>query len=174
MDLRSGGGEDADHALPDLGPLVLVPGVVEERDLDRTLALRQLREPLGERPRRHLRQRPARVDARKPGRAAGEARAGDGVVQAGHPGGDGELTPDVAGGLLAEAEAVLLAHLVEDLGLHARDVYLGRALALARLARDAEVVDGLHPLAGQLLRRERLVEDGTQGVRPGPRRVLLV
>ena len=46
--------------------------------------------------------------------------------------------------LLAERKAVFAARLVEDFGLHARDVHAGGAFRLARLAADAEVHDLLH------------------------------
>src|SRR5215208_6016249 len=46
--------------------------------------------------------------------AAGEASARGGVVERRQQGGEGELSADVASGLLPEREAMLLTHLVED------------------------------------------------------------
>src|SRR5215212_1961337 len=80
----------------------------------------------------------------------------------------------MARGLLASAEAVSLAHLGEDLGLHARDVHLGGTLALARFAPYAEVHDLPHVFARELLWRERAVHHGAEHVGAGPRGVLLV
>src|SRR5215213_4741217 len=154
MNSRPGGREEPDGALPNLGPLVLVPGVVEEGYFRRSRALRQSREALREGPVRHARQGAAGIYAREGGGPAGEARPGDGVVERGEQGGERELLADVAGRLLAKAEAVFPARLVEDLGLHGGDVHSGGAFRLAGLAADAEVHDLLHALSRQFFGRE--------------------
>src|SRR5215218_7155817 len=105
---------------------------------------------------------------------AGEARSCDCVVERGDQGRERELTADVSRRLLAEREAVFSARLVEDFGLHARDVHAGGAFCLARLASDAEIHDLLHAPPGELLRREGAFDHGPEHVGPRPRGVLFV
>src|SRR5215207_10204904 len=99
--------------------------------------------------------------------AAGQTGVRYGVVVRGKERGEGELSADVSGCLLAHAEAIRFTHLGEDLGLHARDVNLGGALGLAGLAADAEIHDLLHALARELLGRERAVYHGAEHVGAG-------
>src|SRR5215217_620943 len=134
MDSRSRGRKEPHGPLPDLGPLVLVPGVVEEGNLCRSSALRQFGEAPGEGLLRHTWQRAAGVYAGERGGTERKLHSCDGVVERGDQGSQGELSADVSGRLLAETKTVFSSRLVEDFGLHARDVHAGGTFCLARFA----------------------------------------
>src|SRR5918995_912133 len=174
MYFRSRGREEPYGPLSDLGPLVLVPGVVEERDLHRSGALRQFGEAFGEGLVNYAWQRAAGIYACEGGGTAGEARSCDGVVEGGNQRRKRELPADVSRRSLAERKTVFSAGLVEDFGLHARDVNSGGAFCLARLASDAEVHDLLHALSRQFFGRKSTFDHGSEHVGPRPRGVLLV
>src|SRR5215208_5226630 len=171
---RSRGREEPYGPLSDLGPLVLVPGVVEEGDLRRSSALRQPGEAFEEGRVCHAGQRATGIYAREGGGMAGEACSCDGVVERGDRRRERELPADMSRRFLAERKTVFSAGLVEDFGLHARDVHAGGTFRLARLAANAEVHDLLHALSRQLFGREGAFDHGPEHVGPRPRGVLLV
>src|SRR5215207_2947564 len=105
---------------------------------------------------------------------AGEACSCDGVVERRNQRRERELTADVPCRLLAQRKTVFSAGLVEDFGLHARDVHAGGTFRLARLAADAEVHDLLHALSRQFFGREGAFDHGPEHVGPRPRGVLFV
>src|SRR5215207_498665 len=168
MNPRPRGREEPHGSLPYLGPLVLVPGIVEERDLRWSCALRKFLEALREGLLRHPWQRAPGVYAGEGGDPARELRSCDRVVERWNQCRERELPADVSRRLLARTEAVLPARLVEDLGFHTGDVHAGGAFRLARLAADTEVHDLLHAPSCQLLRREGAFDHGAQHVRPRP------
>src|SRR5918994_7153812 len=103
MYFRSRGREEPYGPLSDLGPLVLVPGVVEERDLHRSGALRQFGEAFGEGLVNYAWQRAAGIYACEGGGMAGGGGFFGGGVEGGEqrrkggvPGGGGRPPP--AGG----------------------------------------------------------------------------
>src|SRR5215204_5769820 len=101
MDSRSRGRKEPHGPLPDFGPLVLVPGVVEEGNLCRSSALRQFGEAPGEGLLRHTWQRAAGVYAGERGGPARETRSCEGVVGRGDQCCERELSADVSCRLLA-------------------------------------------------------------------------
>src|ERR671912_2436795 len=105
MDSRSRGREEPRGTFPDFGPLVLVPGVVEEDDLRRSGALRQVGEAPGEGRVCHAGQRATGIYPSERGDLAGEGRSCDGVVERGYECRERELAADVSCCLLAEREA---------------------------------------------------------------------
>src|SRR5215218_1059207 len=174
MNPRPRGREEPHGSLPYLGPLVLVPGIVEERDLRWSCALRKFLEALREGILRHPWQRAPGVYAGEGGGPSRELRSCYRVVERWDNSRERELPADMSCRLLAQGEAVLTARLVQDLGLHAGDVNAGGAFCLARLATDAEVHDLLHAPSRQLLGWEGAFDHGSEHVRPRPRGVLLV
>src|SRR5215207_6343140 len=174
MDSRSRCCEESYGPLSDLGPLVLIPGVVEECDLRGSGALRQFGEALGEGRVCHAGQGATGIYAREGGGMAGKARSCDCVVERGDQGRERELSADVSCCLLTEREAVFSTRLVEDFGFHACDVHTGGAFRLASLASDTEVHDLLHAPPRKFSRREGAFDHGPEHVGPRSRGVLFV
>ena len=132
---------------------------------------RALAVPAQQRLAREARQRPAAVDARD----ALEQRARQREVRERRRGGAEPVDPpDRAEQPRAQRHAVLRLVVREELGLHRRHVDAQRALALARLALQAEVEDLVQPLVAQRGPRVGLRERLDERVRAAAGGVLLL